>query len=984
MAIYHNHVNAITKHSGRSVVAKSAYISGTKLESQRDGITYDYTRKKGIVYNEIMLCKNAPMEYKERSILWNAVDIVENGNGQPAKEIDIAIPKELNREEQIQLIKEYVRDNFIKEGRCVEFAIHDKNDGNPHAHILFTVRPIDKDGKWEHKSEKVYLCKNQKGEEKGFTASEFKESLNQGWEKQLPYYKNGNSKERPLYLTKYEYEHNKNYEDYKRVRGKNNAKKDKIDRINPNYEKLNNRESIKVWRKDWTEKANRALEKAGSSERIDDRSLKELGVDKEPQIHVGVAANAIDKKAEKQGKGIVSEMGKLNEEIKETNIKLQKIKNEKIVLLREYKAAKEELTRSRKFFKKFNQAERDNILKAQKVLRRYVSEDNLQRGYRYLDKNISFWNELDNRLSRKMKNLDEANFILSKLKTSREKYKQAPLFSEERKELKLKISELEHDFHNKIQFIEKYHKYGIKDEKSFEFKYSELRKEEIYKRQKYESSLQSLFDKKQILDNAKSAIDEAEKRIFLKSYQEYESVFNIKAASINKVNEMMGRNLSFYEFNTLAEKAGYIKQENEKLIAAEKYLNEYERLNSTLGKYESGILKIKRIFDEKTNNEYTEIQQKMKYIKNNLSNEYFKIKNRSDLYNQKAVLREKIGCTSVEEVNQKESELNNKEYELFRYELRYKQAKDIYDELNKYKQQYKNNNDPEIDKSNITKEIKMLQCKFQNLKVGKEENFEKNYLYTTNKIIHKLYDLQQQRNKLIENVDISKVCDLIIKANNSFIHIKNEKTINEHYEKNNIKKVVNDNEYGRSEDGKAVNGGGNTRDQGLNRGVRGISTEGDRYSKGLPNKLSRCSKSLQGSDREGQRSNSTEIQRNGGSNKQLDNNNTGKLLGKTTGRIEKVPRYDEGKQNRYDTGGKTNDRKPSSQNRTPVFSKISNSIFSSRFKSSMPTNIQNSSALTKQLLKQIAENKNEIKKISKSKEEDTNPKIKPKDKDRER
>ncbi len=102
-----------------------------------------------------MLCENAPKEYKDRSTLWNAVERIEkNSSAQLAREYEVALPVELNREEQIKLVRDFAKANFTDKGMCADFAIHDKGDGNPHAHIMLTIRPIEKDGTWGAKSSK--------------------------------------------------------------------------------------------------------------------------------------------------------------------------------------------------------------------------------------------------------------------------------------------------------------------------------------------------------------------------------------------------------------------------------------------------------------------------------------------------------------------------------------------------------------------------------------------------------------------------------------------------------------------------------------------------------------------------------------------------------------------------------------------------------------------------------------------------------------
>ena len=92
----------------------------------------------------------------------------------------------MSREQQIELLQDFIREQFISDGMCADAAIHDTDGHNPHAHILLTVRPLDEQGHWQYKTEKEYLCVRN-GEEKGFTAAEFKSAQNDGWEKQYPY-----------------------------------------------------------------------------------------------------------------------------------------------------------------------------------------------------------------------------------------------------------------------------------------------------------------------------------------------------------------------------------------------------------------------------------------------------------------------------------------------------------------------------------------------------------------------------------------------------------------------------------------------------------------------------------------------------------------------------------------------------------------------------------------------------------------------------
>ena len=169
VAIYHLHVSIISRKTGRSSVGASAYRAGEKLYNEHDGITHDYsnrsstrasayrsgekinehnfTNKRGVIYSEIILPENVPREFADRATLWNAVEKSEKRkDAQTARDIDVALPVEFSRQEQIQIMREYVQENFVDKGMIADFAIHDKNDGNPHAHIMLTTRDVDKNG----------------------------------------------------------------------------------------------------------------------------------------------------------------------------------------------------------------------------------------------------------------------------------------------------------------------------------------------------------------------------------------------------------------------------------------------------------------------------------------------------------------------------------------------------------------------------------------------------------------------------------------------------------------------------------------------------------------------------------------------------------------------------------------------------------------------------------------------------------------------
>ena len=124
MAIYHCSVKIIGRSSGRSSVAASAYRAGQKITNERDGITHDYTRKTGVAHSEIILPDHAPSEYNDRATLWNAVEKIERrSDSQTAREVEVALPLEFSLKENIEVVKNYINENFISKGMCADFSM---------------------------------------------------------------------------------------------------------------------------------------------------------------------------------------------------------------------------------------------------------------------------------------------------------------------------------------------------------------------------------------------------------------------------------------------------------------------------------------------------------------------------------------------------------------------------------------------------------------------------------------------------------------------------------------------------------------------------------------------------------------------------------------------------------------------------------------------------------------------------------------------
>ena len=147
MAIYYFNASVISRSSGRSATASAAYRAAEKIQDIKTGVLHDYRKKKGVDEKFILAPNSAPTWVYNRSSLWNEVERVEHRiNSQLAREIQLAIPRELNRNQQIELVTEYANDLFVSEGMVADIAFHELSSHNPHAHIMLTMREIDQEG----------------------------------------------------------------------------------------------------------------------------------------------------------------------------------------------------------------------------------------------------------------------------------------------------------------------------------------------------------------------------------------------------------------------------------------------------------------------------------------------------------------------------------------------------------------------------------------------------------------------------------------------------------------------------------------------------------------------------------------------------------------------------------------------------------------------------------------------------------------------
>ena len=289
IALYHFHVTQIKRSAGQSAVAAAAYRSGEKLHSEYYGEDSDYTRKGGVICSEILLPSYAPSSFSDRETLWNAVEKAERGkNAQLAYSFDIALQNEFSMEENIDLARQFLLDNFVSRGMVVDFAIHqpDKEDGgiqNPHFHVMCPIRPIEPDGKWGNKQRREYVLD----------------------------------------------------EDGNRIRDEAG---NYVFNAVPTTD-WGKPETLEFWREQWAQLCNTRFAEKGLDCRIDHRSYERQGVEQIPTQHEGPTVRAME------AKGIRTDKGDLNRWIRKTNAMLREAKQKIAALIDWLKEVKAELSK---------------------------------------------------------------------------------------------------------------------------------------------------------------------------------------------------------------------------------------------------------------------------------------------------------------------------------------------------------------------------------------------------------------------------------------------------------------------------------------------------------------------------------------------------------------------------------------------------------------------------------------------------------------
>ena len=151
MAIYHLRATMISRSAGRSATAAAAYRSAERIHDQRTGLSFDYRARRGVEHVEILAPERSPEWVQDRGALWNAVELAETRkNSQVAREIRVALPAELDREQRIDLVRDFCQRSFVNRGMVADIALHapgrEGDERNHHAHILLTTREIGPEG----------------------------------------------------------------------------------------------------------------------------------------------------------------------------------------------------------------------------------------------------------------------------------------------------------------------------------------------------------------------------------------------------------------------------------------------------------------------------------------------------------------------------------------------------------------------------------------------------------------------------------------------------------------------------------------------------------------------------------------------------------------------------------------------------------------------------------------------------------------------
>lgn len=525
MAIYHFSAQIISRSNGSSSVGSSAYRSGEKIENKRTGEVHDYTRKTGIEYTEIIAPSNAPEWASDRARLWNEVEKIEKSkNSQLAREINIALPKELSLEKQIELTREFVKDTFVDQGMVADISIHDTQKGNPHAHIMLTMRPFE-NGEWGAKAKKEYIL-DKNGEKIKLKSGEYKSR--------------------------------------------------KIDTVD-----WNKKENLEKWREQWANYANRILERNGIKERIDHRTLAEQGIERVPQIHVGTHASAMEKR------GIQSERGQLNNDIKELNKELENIDKENNKSISEYKELKQEEQSKYRFI---TTEEKPILEMAEKIIKKPLDSKMIDSAKEKLNSiKIEFSNELSKLQYQPYSLRDDIRLMKEWSKELKEKKKELAELPKNifgRYKDKAKASNLQSRIERNKRALELR---GYRSPASILIKEESLKEIEI-RIEELNRNIKAINKQVEVLERADKILDLQDLREFYYEYKDqfpqakYLSIHGVR--NINAVNKYYGNKVDIDKINEIYQ-AKKIEFSSKPTIEGKNILSIFEKALNTISNVKS-------------------------------------------------------------------------------------------------------------------------------------------------------------------------------------------------------------------------------------------------------------------------------------------------------------------------------------------------------------------------------------------------------------
>lgn len=293
MAIYSCNISNVSRAKGSSSCATLSYISGEKVRDERLGKSFHYGREERVILTATLLPEGASVEFQNPDVLFNAIENYETAeNARTAKKIMVALPKEFDLTMQKKVVNEFIEKQITSRGYACSYAIHhDKENTNPHAHILIANRQIDKKtGEWTAKRKMEYALDEQGARIPIIDPSTGKQKVDK-----------------------------RNRKQWKRINAEQNV--------------LDKKEVLQSMRASWAEVCNQYLDQ---EHQIDHRSHETRGIDQEPTIHEGYEARAIE------ASGKASDRCQINRDIKEHNELLTQVQEQLKVLEEEIQKLKEQ------------------------------------------------------------------------------------------------------------------------------------------------------------------------------------------------------------------------------------------------------------------------------------------------------------------------------------------------------------------------------------------------------------------------------------------------------------------------------------------------------------------------------------------------------------------------------------------------------------------------------------------------------------------